>query len=696
VELHYCEKCGLRIPEAELTTASHVDFKYICAKCHPHKPKLNARESSLNAPKVGSNPRLAAIAQHAPSGRHETSDKRTAKPASKPARENGPPVILLAATGGTILLVGIIFMLSSRGNSPEPRRVARSSTSESRTVPATPARNSDPPRETARPVSPLISAAESMRAAPVTNPLPQASSASADAEHGAQNTFDKLIRFEDLHESDLTVRISRLQTFVDQNSQFKVARRATLMLEQLKASQTALTRPAAPLPTAQVTQAPAPAPPANVPVPAATPAPPAQPPVAQATAKPDEGPAASEAIGVFETEFIDQLRKLDSKGALARVSKAEADASLAGVRDRIASYKRAASLLAEIDKDVVTGVEKLKEVDSFELRASRGEPMLVGKRGKFQMLEFKRDVIQLGSQGMSIPMPLDRLEKSTRVRLALLAQPRNSAGVLKSAFLNLINEDPARTSAVAEMKSFTSQAKANGVSAEDVLFIQQLADIIERDRLENAAARGWASIQKDADANRWKKVREDITAFNTQFAATRFFGRNSESIKTLHAKAIDKIEPSFYRAINLNGPPLVIDNQQWEGKDAPNLRADGINLEFQDIAVDPATDANRTKMLRSFVYKHEVSNIALLNVPTGTYSVFLYIWEDSDTQTFSLLLKDKVVRENYVSGAKGHWEKLGPWKCEISDGIIEIKATKGDANFSGVEVWRHPNPNDLR
>jgi hypothetical protein len=36
----------------------------------------------------------------------------------------------------------------------------------------------------------------------------------------------------------------------------------------------------------------------------------------------------------------------------------------------------------------------------------------------------------------------------------------------------------------------------------------------------------------------------------------------------------------------------------------------------------------------------------------------------------------------------GDWRRLGPWTVKVTDGAIDLRARGGDANLSGIEVWR--------
>ena len=157
-------------------------------------------------------------------------------------------------------------------------------------------------------------------------------------------------------------------------------------------------------------------------------------------------------------------------------------------------------------------------------------------------------------------------------------------------------------------------------------------------------------------------------------------------------------EPSpakFVRGINLNGPALVIDGHDWEAGDSPNLRCRGNAFENQLVPLKPATDANRTRMIRSSRWGRPI-DVDLLNLPAGEYQVCLFVWEDNDSTTFSVLVNDRTVIPQHSSGPGGSWKRLGPWRASPKDGVIRITANGGDANLSGVEVWSGegvvPNP----
>ncbi len=147
--------------------------------------------------------------------------------------------------------------------------------------------------------------------------------------------------------------------------------------------------------------------------------------------------------------------------------------------------------------------------------------------------------------------------------------------------------------------------------------------------------------------------------------------------------------PTFVRAINLGGAATTIDGRAWAaGSTAANFTATGVTtFSNQNVTLTPATDAARTKMIRSSMYGNNPS-LAISGVASGTYSVYLYVWEDNYAETFDITLEGQTVQSNYNSGAAGSWKKLGPFKANVTDGTINVTTTGGAANLSGIEIWK--------
>lgn len=148
-------------------------------------------------------------------------------------------------------------------------------------------------------------------------------------------------------------------------------------------------------------------------------------------------------------------------------------------------------------------------------------------------------------------------------------------------------------------------------------------------------------------------------------------------------------EASFFRGVNLNGPAIVIDGHPWQAGDTPDVSAGDAGFEDQNVRLVPATDDAHAKMIRSSRWSPSgKARIQITNVPAGTYSIFLYVWEDNLSQTFDIQLGGRIVADKYRSGEPGHWDRLGPWVAEVTEGTIELTAEGGHANLSGLEIWR--------
>ncbi len=149
-----------------------------------------------------------------------------------------------------------------------------------------------------------------------------------------------------------------------------------------------------------------------------------------------------------------------------------------------------------------------------------------------------------------------------------------------------------------------------------------------------------------------------------------------------------KTEPwQFYRGININGSVIEIDGNRWDGDDARDFECKGRPLNSPHVMLRPPTDPARAKMIHSFRWDRNAS-LSVANVPKGTYAVYAYVWEETDPETLTIRLNDRIVQRNYNSGLAGQWRRIGPWISEVNNGRIAITASGGAANFSGIEIWR--------
>ena len=148
-------------------------------------------------------------------------------------------------------------------------------------------------------------------------------------------------------------------------------------------------------------------------------------------------------------------------------------------------------------------------------------------------------------------------------------------------------------------------------------------------------------------------------------------------------------KPAFFRAINLNGPAVEIDGHPWEAGQSPGVLCSDAAFENQSIRLIPVTDNRRAQMIRSSRWSpNGKARVVISDLPKGTYSVYLYVWEDNDPQTFEVRLNNQLVAKGVNSGRAGNWQRLGPWALDVPDGRIELIAAGGHANLSGLEIWK--------
>ena len=157
----------------------------------------------------------------------------------------------------------------------------------------------------------------------------------------------------------------------------------------------------------------------------------------------------------------------------------------------------------------------------------------------------------------------------------------------------------------------------------------------------------------------------------------------------------DSTRAEFFRGINLNGPPVVIDGNQWQGGDSKYLASRDQALENQAVPVDPADRPGARRMIRSSRWNSQ-ADMKVTAIPAGTYSVFLYVWEDNNPETFSIALDGREVVHDYNSGPAGTWKQLGPWRVVVDSGSIRLTTAAARRTFrgsrSGRATGRSPSP----
>jgi hypothetical protein len=161
----------------------------------------------------------------------------------------------------------------------------------------------------------------------------------------------------------------------------------------------------------------------------------------------------------------------------------------------------------------------------------------------------------------------------------------------------------------------------------------------------------------------------------------------TQPITKLDGPAAEDGSWRFWRAVNINGKPIEIDGNPWDGDSAPNFVCQDRPLNSPHGPLLPPTDTARAEMIHAFRWNHNC-RVELTDVAKGTYAVYAYVWEETAPTTFTVRVNDRVVCREYCSGPAGRWCRLGPWTADVGDGKIVVTSSGGDANFSGIEVWQ--------
>ena len=146
----------------------------------------------------------------------------------------------------------------------------------------------------------------------------------------------------------------------------------------------------------------------------------------------------------------------------------------------------------------------------------------------------------------------------------------------------------------------------------------------------------------------------------------------------------------FFRGYNINGPATVIDGRRWEGKTSKDLAYSGEGaFDNPSVPLTPPTDDAKAAMIRSSAFSPGGTAVKVYQMPAGNYLVYYYVWEDNFDQVYDVALQGKEVVKGHHSGTAGHWDKLGPFAVTFTEtGTLDFKTNGGDANVSGVEIWK--------
>ncbi|MBI3828723.1 MAG: hypothetical protein HY291_04360 [Planctomycetes bacterium] len=253
MQILYCDKCGKRVPEKDLSdgAAVRVEEKVFCAACQPAPEKVASAAShpvtqSGNLKAQGStvNIRVAglkeasgglAVAKAGASARGGVAKRPGSGGVSGTAEPESKNTLFVAGIGGGVVLLILAFVLLGRGGD-HPATESKAGKGSGKSGDEThgksaaphiiPAKNDTPVKTEPRPGS--------------TNPDPGrvmdpgGKTSDADPEKLAGDAFDVLVRFEGVGADDKDAKLKRIDAFLAKYGDTMVSVRARKLMNDLK------------------------------------------------------------------------------------------------------------------------------------------------------------------------------------------------------------------------------------------------------------------------------------------------------------------------------------------------------------------------------------------------------------------------------------------------------------------------------
>ena len=151
----------------------------------------------------------------------------------------------------------------------------------------------------------------------------------------------------------------------------------------------------------------------------------------------------------------------------------------------------------------------------------------------------------------------------------------------------------------------------------------------------------------------------------------------------------------FAAGVNLNGPKTTVGGVEWQSDTDANVATSG-SPGAQSAAPFPAADTGTTSMLSTSI---RLDPNEQLNLPAdnATYLVYLYANSAGNAASPSSFTVQGVATEAFagfrpqmVDGNRSAWARLGPFRADVTSGVLNVTATQGAIDFSGIELW-YPN-----
>jgi Bacterial Ig domain/Cellulase (glycosyl hydrolase family 5) len=162
----------------------------------------------------------------------------------------------------------------------------------------------------------------------------------------------------------------------------------------------------------------------------------------------------------------------------------------------------------------------------------------------------------------------------------------------------------------------------------------------------------------------------------------------------------------YQSGVNLNGGSLTVNGDTLLSESAAT-QAGFVTTNSQPVTTSgnpvlyPLPDAPTTVMLQNQLLLDSSNPAAPLGLsqplPNGTYDVFLFIVEGqtSYSRDMRVSLEGRNVANGIGDLAKGYWQKYGPYRTAVTDGVLDIalqRHTKGVPKIAGFSIYQAEAP----
>jgi hypothetical protein len=150
------------------------------------------------------------------------------------------------------------------------------------------------------------------------------------------------------------------------------------------------------------------------------------------------------------------------------------------------------------------------------------------------------------------------------------------------------------------------------------------------------------------------------------------------------------VGPTFFKAINFNGPSLVVDGVTFEAEATSGATVGPLTQRFCADSlplISPPATAEEQQLVRCAVWGTDDTGglDASVPVPAGEYQLTMWTVEDNFQENVGFLVNGAPFAE-IDTGPPGTWRRIGPLPVIITDGTLHLGSRFGAANVSAIRL----------